>query len=436
MLLQLTKELWHSLRKKVADLRTQRDGTFSNLILLVAAFTGAGIFNYLYHLIMGRLLSPEDYAVVVAFIALTVTVTAPFGVTQTVLADFSTLMLAQGMLGKLKYVIRRLFLLLGLASLLLAAAVFVGRRALARILHIESTFVEVALVLSLVATLGVPGLLGIAQGSRRYGVISIARTLSAAGRLIIAALLVMLGLSLEGALTGVTLGTWGMLIFLTLAVGGNLQGSEVAITRLEWGLMVRHAGFFAMSRFALALLISSDVIFATARFPSEVAGYYGGASVLGSILLFLVLPIQVFLFPEVNSRFARGESTDHQLLRPMAAVAASALLFTGAYFLFPRWIVGVYYGPQYAPAAKLLGIYAIASSGGAIMALQATFNTARHEWRYLWLLCAGALIQALLMGLVLHQPSAYIVTMAIVAWLIVLIGEVWLGGIFPRRTTQ
>ena len=182
---QALSRFTNSVPRSFADLRTQRDGTFFNAVLLLSAFTTAGFFNYLYHFIVGRLLAPDDYAVVVSFIALTVTLTAPFGVTQTVLADFSSLMLAQNSPGKITYVLRKIFLMLGAASIMLSLIVFAARNTLSNILHTQSIFVAVVLVLSLTATLGVPALLGVAQAGKRYWVVSIARVLSAAGRLII-----------------------------------------------------------------------------------------------------------------------------------------------------------------------------------------------------------------------------------------------------------
>lgn len=405
--------------------QTPEQAVLRNGLQLLSAFTFAGVFNYLFHLVVGRMLRPQEYAIVVAFINLTVTLTAPFGVLQVIVTDFTTHMSAQGMQGRISYLLKRLFAALGAALAVLFALLVILRSWLASLLGTPSLFAHIGLVIAAVVTIGVVVLLGVVQGWKQYRILSAARILGGVGRFVIAMPLLFFGFGLNGTLAAVVLSTTIMLVYLAILVYRKLRGVTPSPVGSEMRGFLRNAGYFAASRLAMALLLSADVIFATMRFAPETAGHYSGAATLGNMLLFFIVPVQMLVFTEVSERHARGHEKHQHLAPAFWFVGISALAFTTVCLLLPGWIVRMYYGPEYAPAASILGLYALSRLVVVFMSMLSTYLNAQHDWRYTGLVCLAALVQTVLMTAVLDDPLSYIWAMIIISSIVVMIGGVW-----------
>lgn len=128
---------------------------------------------------------------------------------------------------------------------------------------------------------------------------------------------------------------------------------------------------------AFSVMVSVDMFVVKASHTSHDAGQYAAAALFGKIILFLPVAVGLVLVSEVARRHSHGEPT-----APLLAVAlAATMLLSGAVaaltWAFPHAAVEWTSGPEYRDAVPIVGLYALAVSGFALLNVLASYGLAR-----------------------------------------------------------
>lgn len=382
----------------IALLRRLHGGTVAarQAAFLVAADGLANVFDYGFHIYLGRSLAPHGFATVQVLNAVLLIVFTAAGVWQPAVARLVAA--TGGQRNETTAAILQYFLLLALAvGAVLTLLASLGRELLAAGLNVPAPAAAIGGAVLLVA-FARPVVAGVLQGQHRFFEFGLARAVFSAGRLLLALLLVgaLSGGALSALVTYPLAGAISLLvglIFLRDLVRRKAPPLPGTTRRLGWrisaGALLAYLSYMA--------LINLDLVWINRLFTSDVAATYATAVLLRRALALLPGVVIVLVYPRVARMAARGNSLDDLLGKALLAIGIPSLAATALYFLWPHPILSVTFGARYTAAAPLLGRLGLAMTGYALAAL----------WMNVYLATRPTPYTALLIGTMLAQVALY-----------------------------
>ncbi|NJL92468.1 MAG: oligosaccharide flippase family protein [Anaerolineae bacterium] len=403
------------------------------LIFLISGSVVNGL-NLVHNLIMGRLLSPEQYGQLTLIITLQLLLGLLATTLQTVTARFGAGYAAhqdRGTLLALRRAMRRAALGSGAFLLLLLAVTSPGLREVFTLDHAALLW-PLALALPFLFLMGADR--GLLQGLNRFQWLSGAYLAEGMVRLVfsvgLGVLLVSAGLDLEGAIIGVALSvlaSWAVSWYaLRQPAAPEVPAAPLSDAQRAW---LRLSGAVFLALLGQALITNSDFLLVKNLFSPTDSGLYAAISVLGRIAYFGALPLTVVLVPLVARRQALGEPT----LRIFWMLMLGGGLICGGLVLgaafFAELVLGLVYGPEYEAAARLLPPYTLAASLYVLTNLAITYQVALGNGQSTALPLVAGVAQVL--GVLLfHASLMQVISVQLVIMsvlLVVVVGRVLLN---------
>ena len=391
--------------------------TPEHLFMLSVLVVNGG--NYLYNLILGRLLGPEAFAdaavlitflLVLSFVAMTFQlVTAKFSVVfeDTIFATFISRMYKQS----------------AIVGLLLGIIIIVFSQELQTLFHTTSA------TLFVIFGCGVPIYFvmsvnrGVFQGKKAFKKLSITYQTEMLSRLLI---------------------TFGILYFLnvpsTIAValgillsfGFGLLPFKLDKLTLKSNILPKNyqkklvRNFFIITAFyelTQIIINNSDILLVKHYFEAYEAGLYAALALIGRVVYFIAWMFVMLLLPNVISLQKQGKATAPILFRYISYITVIAAIIVLGCALFPNTVITVLFGDSYSSMAPLLWKYAIATSLFAISNIFAYYFLSLDK--YIPVVISGV-FGVLQMGLIVffHNNLTEVVTMQIIAMLLLLVFQI------------
>ncbi|MBN8656354.1 MAG: oligosaccharide flippase family protein [Anaerolineae bacterium] len=344
--------------QKVKELLRSKIASASALLMLSMTVVNAG--NYVYNLIMGRWLGPAlfaDLSLIVTLLLIVTFLTAPVQMTA---ARYSAIHTADGDTKTLASVRRFIwFVALGLG---LALTVFFATLAplLQRFFHTQSFLAFIIFGAALPFAMLQAVERGMLQGRTNFKILAISYQVEMWSRLLVSIALVALGLSVDGAVTGISLSY----LFTWLVARHTVRGLETS-ENLSKEMRFALLGFAApvlVSQLGQILINNSDVILVKRFFATDEAGQYAALALIGRIVFFATWSVVTTMFPIVAQKQKMGEPHGHLLwisLGIVVGVSAPVILLT---LIVPEFVVQVLFGEKYLGVAPLVWQYALATS--------------------------------------------------------------------------
>lgn len=399
------------------------------IVLIGIVAMNAG--NYAYHLVAGRKLGPGDYSEVVALLTLAGLVSLPLGGAQVAVARYVARFSAEGRPGEVTGLFR-----LGLAvSAAVATAIAVVIVALTPVfqgaLGIGSvTAISLTALLTLPA-LTMPVVLGVAQGLQRFEVLAAALTLGAVIRVAAVIAALAAGFGVAGTIGASVAGTTMSLVVSLALVRRRLRvpAARIGAVRTEIG---RFLVPVLTGLLALTSLTSVDILVAKAALGGHEAGIYGGASLIGRVILYLPATIVTVLLPKVASRAARGEATSDILGASIGVTVALCAGATAVYAAMPNLVVRATYGADYVDAGPLLWLFGVAMTLYAVINVLLFYHLAHGAHALSWLLAAAAVTELAVYAVVHGSPYQLIAVSIGGAVAVLVLHEVFIAPTLSR----
>lgn len=320
-----------------------------NAVFFVGSFLVA-VLNYLYHPVMSRMLSVEDFGEVQVLFSIIGLVGAPLGIFNII-----ALNLYANNNSYQSPVVRQFSLLsayvAGITTIILIVLTPFITSLLQLSSGVEILIVAGIIVLSAVTIFGRAHL----QATHRFAITSIANAIGAGGKLIAAVILVYIGFGINGAIGGFFIASLISLFyikhyakeFLAFPTFGKLRLTPELKNELGFGFIV------LCGTGLITFLTMADVIFAKYLFSPEDAGFYSGIAVVGRTVLFLTASITGVLLTHVkiNAPMAENRRYLQKGLLLTGLIGGSALII----FIFaPKIVVTTLVGATYADQSYLL----------------------------------------------------------------------------------
>ncbi|MEM2954824.1 MAG: oligosaccharide flippase family protein [Candidatus Nanoarchaeia archaeon] len=321
----------------------------------------AAVASYLFYFLMARMLTIEDYGLLYSLIALTYLFTVPHETIRTVIAKYTVDLAAKKEYGKIKG-----FFLKAVKTILIYSAIafviFLGLLPLLmNLLH--APIVPLIIVgSSLLVTFLLPIIWGLLQGLQSFGHLGLNNSIETAIKLIIAVVLVLIGLGINGALIAIPVSIAAAFFI------GFWPLKKVMKAKAE-PFKEKHIVRYSMAAFIIFLffvaMYSVDTIAMRYFFSAKTSGLYGSISVIGKIVLFVSIVINRVMFSAVAEQRASKSKDKEKKARKLLMSAFFYVLAVTAFFLVislfaPNTLIKIVVGSKYLEIASNLKYMIIA----------------------------------------------------------------------------
>ena len=376
--------------------------------------------NYLFNLILGRLLGPALFADVSIIITLFLFLTFITSGFQQTAAKFAAMYSANqddARLWALRRWLNRRSWLIGFLCLLLVggAAPF-----LQQFFHTTSPwiFVIFAIGLPFYFVQGIDR--GLLQGQMRFGLLAASYQSEMWVRLLVGLLLVLLGWAAHGAVLGLTISilvTWAVAAYGLHQIQAKQRATtppanDVAIAPHDRQALLAFALPVLLIEISLILINNSDVLIVKRFFDSTAAGHYAALALVGRIVFFGTWSVVITMFPLVAQKQQRREPHRQLLWTSLGMVAGVSILIVAATALAPGLIIRLLFGSAYLTIAPLLWPYALATALFALANVLINYHLALGQRNGTFFALAAGILQVTLL-ILFHATLTQVVMIQI-----------------------
>lgn len=385
-------------------------------MLSVLAVNGG---NYLYNLILGRILGPAqfaDAAVLITFLLVLSFVAMTF---QLVTAKFSVILedkLFPSFISK----VYKNALIVGISF---GALIIVFSKQLQLVFNTSSSsmFVVFGIGVPLYFLMSVNR--GVFQGKNAFKKLSITYQTEMLSRLLFTLGLLFL-FNIQSSLViaiGILISFgFGLIPFKS----NNFNFKTSVVIKASQTKLVRK--FFiitAFYEFTQIIINNSDILLVKHYFESYDAGLYASLALIGRMVYFIAWMFVMLLLPTVVQLKKEGKPTAPILFKYVGYIASIASVIVLCCLLFPESAITILFGKSYLAIAPLLWKYALATGLFAISNIFAYYYLSLD--RYMPVVFSG-IFGMLQMGLVIffHESLEQVVHMQIIAMIFLLVFQI------------
>ncbi|RZN83177.1 MAG: sugar isomerase, partial [Winogradskyella sp.] len=385
-------------------------------MLSVLAVNGG---NYLYNLILGRLLGPSQFADAAVLITFLLVLSFMAMTFQLVTAKFSVLFENEIFNNFIAKVYKQAFfvgLLLGVIIVACAS-------------QLQTLFNTSSSTMFVIFGFGVPLYFlmsvnrGTYQGKKAYKSLSITYQGEMLSRL-----LITLGLILVFNIQSSAVIAIGIVISFVFGLF-PFKTKHVSIKKLipldsKYSKQIKN--FFLLTAFyelTQIIINNSDILLVKHYFDSYDAGLYASLALIGRIVYFIAWMFVMLLLPAVVELKKEGKETASVLFKYVGYIALISAVIVLACLVFPELIIQLLFGEQYLTMAPLLWKYAIATSMFAISNIFAYYYLSLDKYVPVIISGVFGMLQMLLV-VFYHDSLEQVVHMQIVAMALLLVIQV------------
>jgi O-antigen/teichoic acid export membrane protein len=379
-----------------------------SLVMLISMVLVNG-FNFAYNVFMARILGPSEFGHINAAITILLIVSSVSLSFQLVCAKFVA---RNEAFGAKSAVVKSLLGKAWIASLIIAAILFIAQKPFAAYLNLPDHWILglLALGVAVYAPLGVKR--GAMQGLCFFPRLGGNFVVEAVTRFVVGVGLVLAGYGALGAVGAISAAV--VMAYFLPAMPREVRVEAIPGEPASFAEAVQAIVFFI----GQVIINNIDILLVKHFFPAEPAGIYAAIAQIGRLLYFVCwFGIVNAMFPVAASRLDQKKS--EALGLPMLLVFAISCVFVLGAALFPHFIMGLIFGSKFINIGSLLALYATATALYSLSVVLIAYEMSRRiaNTGWLQLLISGALF--LVIGF-FHQTLHEVIMVRIVLMVIML----------------
>lgn len=375
----------------------------NSLILFIGTMGGSAL-NYLFHLVIGRMVGVEVYGEVESLISLINIISVPAMTLTMVATKYSAACKADNNPKKNYFIIKYLNKKILLYGLPLFVLIVFLTPLISQFLKVENQLALIIVWVIMLFSFFMSVNTGTLQGWQRFKDASLLGVFSALIKLVTGILLVKIGFELSGAIGSFALGMLAAylasLIFLRFifrekSSNGGYESAVDFVSIKSYIIPV------LIGNLSIAILGNADMVLAKHNLNSIEAGQYGALFIVSRIIFFATGVIASVLFSmSAENHHKKGDSVSllKNALFLTFFVSAGAVII---YFVFPKLVLGILFGDKYLSVASYLGWFAIAASLFSFVNLILQYMLSIHRTKFVYsflAVSAAATLAVLLLG--------------------------------------
>ncbi|KZS42877.1 sugar isomerase [Aquimarina aggregata] len=371
--------------------------------------------NYLYNLLLGRILGPEEFAdaallitflLVLSFVAMTF---------QLSTAKFSVIFENE----IFKSFINITYKYSTITGVILGILMIVFSKPLQSLFNAQSSYMFVIFGIGIPIYFIMSVNRGIYQGSKKFDSLAITYQSEMISRLAITLVLIYtIGLQ-SSILVAIGIAAsffFGLIPFRTKDIEITTKHS---LPKAESKYITKFFILTAFYELTQIIINNSDILMVKHYFETYEAGLYASLALIGRVVYFVAWMFVMLLLPKVVEKQKDGEAHAPILFKYVFYITLlSATIVLGCY-LFPELVIQMMFGSEYISIAPLLWKYAIATSLFAISNIFAYYFLSLDQYIPVVLSALLGISQVALI-VFFHNTLSEVVIMQIVAMAILL----------------
>lgn len=362
----------------------------SGILFLIGAVAGS-LFNYLYHLSMGRMLGPFDYGILgslFAIIYLSIFATTAFNLTM---SKFSAELHGKNKKHLINVLIRKSIISIAIVGFILLILFILISPFIERFLNLNS--ISGLIIVGFIAYFSILSsiLTGALNGLQKFVWQNSSGFLSSFIKFAVAFILVSIGLGVNGALTGVLLGTIAGIIICIIPLRNFFKQNNK--DKIKMKKIYIYMFFVTIAYISTILMISFDQILVKHFFSSTDAGFYTAAGIIAKTIWFGAGFLTAPLFPKIVYLFAKNKDTSKLLRKTLTYTLIISSIGSIAFFIIPEFIVSLLYGSSYSPIINLIGFFGVGMSMFSLSQILINYNLAREDFKFIWIAVISFLLE-------------------------------------------
>lgn len=390
------------------------------LFMVTILFVNGG--NYLYNLLLGRILGPAEFsdaAILITFLLILSFVGMTFQIVSAkyaVLFDEVKLLLFTRMITKYA-------LLTGLVT---GIAILFFNQELQDIFHTKTAS------MFMIFGFGIPFYFmmsinrGLYQGKNLMNKLATTYQTEMASRLLLTIIAILVLPTVPPSIlvaAGIVISfVFGLIPFqkkivASVKVNKSLEAQEDVIDKKGIVTFFMLTAFYELTQI---IINNSDIILVKHYFNNEQAGLYASLALIGRVVYFVAWMFVMLLLPKVIQLKKDGQETQPILMKYVAYIAVLSMVIVLVTFIFPETVVHLMFGKAYLSIAFLLWKYALATSIFAIANIFAYYFLSINQYIPVVVSAIIGLTQIVLIVL-FHNSLQQVVEMQIIAMVTLLI---------------
>ena len=387
--------------------------------------------NYVYNLILGRILGPEQYAdaallitflLVLSFIAMTF---------QLSTAKFSVLFED----GIFKSFINIIYKYSTITGFVFGLLFIVFSKQLQVLFNTQSSLMFTIFGIGIPLYFIMSVNRGFFQGAKKFDKLAITYQGEMLSRLLLTLLLIYT-MKLQSSIlvaSGIALSfLFGLLPFYSkdLAIRKKHE-----LPYAETKYIIRFFILTAFYELSQIIINNSDILIVKHYFDTYEAGLYASLALIGRVVYFVAWMFVMLLLPKVVQKQKEGEPHTPILFKYVFYITVlSAIIVLGCY-VFPELVIRIMFGSEYISVAPLLWKYAIATSLFAISNIFAYYFLSLDQYIPVILSALLGISQVVLIVL-FHNSLSEVVIMQIIAMAVLLIFQLLFFAGYQRLSKK
>jgi O-antigen/teichoic acid export membrane protein len=381
---------------------------FSSSMVVIVGSNIVNALNYIYHLIIGRLLGPTTYgelASLISIIGLLGIIPGALG--MTIVKFISSAKEKDEVDGLVKW-LTKLGLVIGIIE---AIIIIFSSSMLKSFLKIDDISILLLVSLSIFIATPVQFYRSVLQGLLKFNQMVLSVLADSGLKLLGTVLLVYLGFGLLGTIVGMIIGISVGLIIAIYSLREYLNFKYEKALNLK--PILSYSIPIIIQTGAQTSLYSADLILVKHFFNPHDAGLYASLSVLGRIIFFGAGPVASVMFPMISKKKAAGESYNRVFSYSLLLTSAISLFVLLIYLFFPELAIQILYGKLYLDAASYLVWFGLFMCMFTIATLLVNYNFALGKTKVVIFPSLAALLQIL--GIwIFHSDLKEVITISII----------------------
>lgn len=369
---------------------------WNSLVLFIGTMI-ANVLNYIFHLAIGRMVSVEIYGEIESLISLATIISVPALTLTMIATKYSAENKAdENFFGSrliFKFMNKKVFIY---GTPLFFVALFITPL-VKEFLKLENGFPILLIWLSMFITFLSSINSGILTGWQKFKDISLVTIISTLIKLVAAIIFIKIGFALSGVI--------GALLLTSAAtyIGFIFSLKFIFVEEKDKKLNSKNnkpVDFFSMKKYILPAFIATlainllgniDMVLAKHQLDANLSGQYGALTIMSKAIFFATGVIATVLFSmSAEENYAKGNSRE-SLKKAMILTFLVSFSATVFYFLFPKFVINMFFGEKYYNVINYLGLFALLASLYSFVNLFIQYLLSIKKVKYIWifLLIAG-----------------------------------------------
>lgn len=352
-------------------------------IILFIMIMVANVCNYLFQIVMGRLLSVEDYGTLNALFSLLVITSVPSGTISLIISKYIAGYNATEEQFKIKIFLRKSIIYIGSIALI-AIMLGIGISPFIKTyLQVEKLSHVVFIMVTMGLTFLFPIVTGIEQGFKNFWNLGMLNLISPLIKLIVGFCLVFFGFKLNGAVGALVFGSFASVIIGFFMIKKYLILDDIRDVMLGRKDIIKYSIPVLIAGLCITVLTNMDMILIKHYFQPQDSGLYSSAVIFGRMIFYFPTAIVTVMFPIVAEASATNRCALSALKKSLLYSAVLCGASVIALYFFTEPIISLFFGAKYIPAIPYIKLLSITMFPLCLLSVLVNYNLAINKTTFL-----------------------------------------------------